>query len=471
MCNKAWYKQQNPNIKLHELLNLVLYLVFPNLFFLLLAFYTETSRPLINFDYLVVLFLLVLPWTWVRIIGGIGLVIAIVIDILMLIIQIFPFVDLSAILYLVDFIPIAPKKYIFGTLFLLIGGGGIFFLTLKFAKKFSFPYPHFMIIVLIIISYACMTLGLTYTSFQGIMGRDNYYFAHSQAELYKKIKQSKFILATDTTPEFQPITDQSQHVVSQLQQPYSSKILYIVAESWGELRNKEAQKAIFKNINQNSHLFEFIAEGSLHTVGATVAGELREICSLELINSGFAFSKLKAEQFANCLPNKLVQRGYKTVALHGTSGLLYDRTTWYKHAGFGQRYFGEHFMQLKRCTAFKGVCDTVLMQVVAQTFKQNAAEKIFFYWMTLTSHQPYSEKDIYNQRFDCKKYNMNVQGDACHNSKLQTQFLDELAELVKKPEMKGVEVIVVGDHQPPLWGGEFKHFHHFKVSYLHFKVK
>ncbi len=469
--HNAWYRQQYPNMKLRELLNLVFYIALPNIFFLLLAFYTQTSRPLINFDYLVALFLLLLPYTWVRIIGAFGFLIAMLFDVLMLIIQIFPFIDFAAIRYLAAFIPQAPAHYLFFVVLIVVGITTLLYIAIRLSKKLPFPYPLFSVLFLGIFAYAFMHLGINYARFDAIMGRDNYYIAHSQIQLYKQIKNSDFLLATDTTPEFVPITDQSKHVVSQLQQPYSSKILYIVSESWGELRNKEAQKAIFKNINQNSYLFEFIAEGSLHMVGATVAGELREICSLELINSGFAFSKLKAEQFANCLPNKLVQLGYKTVALHGTSGLLYDRTTWYKHAGFGQRYFGEHFMQLKRCTAFKGVCDSELMKVVAQIFKKYSDDKIFFYWMTLTSHQPYSAQDIYNHRFDCQSYNMNPQGDACRNAKLQTQFLDELLELVKKPEMKGVEVIVVGDHQPPIWGEEMNHIRSLTVSYLHFKVK
>ena len=66
---------------------------------------------------------------------------------------------------------------------------------------------------------------------------------------------------------------------------------------------------------------------------------------------------------------------------------------------------------------------------------------------------------------------MKQTGDACHNAQLQTQFFDDLAQLVEQPEMQGVEVMVVGDHQPPVWGEEINHIKPLTVAYLHFKVK
>ena len=57
-------------------------------------------------------------------------------------------------------------------------------------------------------------------------------------------------------------------------------------------------------------------------------------------------------------------------------------------------------------------------------------------------------------------------------SKIVCQFVDsELAKLIQKPEMQGVEVMVVGDHQPPMWGNEIEHIRPLTVAYLHFKVK
>ena len=68
---------------------------------------------------------------------------------------------------------------------------------------------------------------------------------------------------------------------------------------------------------------------------------------------------------------------------------------------------------------------------------------------------------------------MKPEGDICRNAKLETQFLDNLAKLVLRPEMKGVEVVIVGDHMPPLFGNEeiYPYLRWQDVSWLHFKVK
>lgn len=471
--NTSWLKKDFPLPKKSEVITLIFLITLPNLIFLLLAFYGATSRPLINIDYLFALIVLILPFKWTRILGSILFILAMLIDALMFTIQIFPFLNIAAIRYLASFISIAPNEYLIISacffLAIVITYGIIFFLSKS--QKINRIYSQFILIIFFIISYVFMTMGITYNNFKAILGRDNYYIAHSQIKLYQDITQTNFWKDANVVPRLFPYWDNKQRAVSSLQNPESNKILYIVAESWGVLNNTQAQNDILKKIYTLKPNFKFIHNGIFETSGATVAGELRELCNLRISNNGFALSKTEQQKFENCLPNQLASKGFKTYALHGTSGLLYDRTNWYKKAGFQQTWFGENFIGLRRCTAFKGVCDSELMTKVGQTFKQNDNHKIFFYWITLTSHQPYSEKDIINQRFDCKKYQMKENGDACNNSKLHTQFFDDLANLIQKPEMKGVEVMVVGDHQPPMWGSEIEHVKPLTVSYLHFKVK
>lgn len=56
---------------------------------------------------------------------------------------------------------------------------------------------------------------------------------------------------------------------------------------------------------------------------------------------------------------------------------------------------------------------------------------------------------------------------------LNSQFNDGLADLINMPEMKGVEIIVVGDHSPMFlkYGENSKYFDMSKVSWVHFKIK
>ncbi|MBP7255254.1 MAG: sulfatase-like hydrolase/transferase [Negativicutes bacterium] len=229
---------------------------------------------------------------------------------------------------------------------------------------------------------------------------------------------------------------------------------------------------MLEKIYQSSPNFEYINTSYFDFNGATVEGELRELCKLETSN-GFALRKLDKKHFINCLPNQLKSQGYETIALHGTSGRLYDRYDWYPKAGFNQSLFGENFTSLQRCSAFNGICDSELINVVADKFSENRNNKLFFYWLTLTSHSPYVKEDITNNRFNCQQFGMKPEGDICRNAKLETQFLDNLAKLVLRPEMKGVEVVIVGDHMPPLFGNEeiYPYLRWQDVSWLHFKVK
>ena len=61
----------------------------------------------------------------------------------------------------------------------------------------------------------------------------------------------------------------------------------------------------------------------------------------------------------------------------------------------------------------------------------------------------------------------------CRNFSLQAQFFDGLAELLKQPEMSGTEVLVVGDHSPPVvnLGETFKYMKQGEVAWVHFKVR
>lgn len=469
----SWLKKDITVPTRGKIINLFFLISLPNIFFLMLAWYSFTSRPLMNIDYIFSLFVICLPWRITRFLGGIIFILAMFFDVLMFVIQIFPFMDFAAIKYLSSFLLTAPTNYIVLFLFLFLCILVILYLTFLFSKvdKIERSYSLFVLLGLFVICYVFMSLGVNYMRFYGILGRDNYYISHSQVVLYHDITKSDFWNDANVTPRLLPIKADQKRGVNYLTTPTSNKILFIVAESWGVLRNQDAQDMVIKNILDRKSSFEFINYGSFQASGATVSGELRELCGLRLGNNGFALSRTEKSQFSNCLPRQLQKQGYETKALHGTSGLLYDRTAWYPKAGFQEVFFGENFIGLPRCIAFKGICDSALMDVVGNQFKNLDDKKLFFYWMTLTSHQPYSQKDIHNSRFDCSHFGMNSKGDACHNAQLETQFLDNLAELTRKPEMHGVEVMVVGDHQPPIWGEDIKYIQPLKVSYLHFKIK
>ena len=48
------------------------------------------------------------------------------------------------------------------------------------------------------------------------------------------------------------------------------------------------------------------------------------------------------------------------------------------------------------------------------------------------------------------KFNIKPNLESCRNLKLQAQFFFHLAKVLKQPQMRGVDVIVVGDHTPAI---------------------
>lgn len=452
-------------------LKALLWVLLPNIFLLLVVAYLGLSRPLINLDYLLASLLFVLPFRVSKILACVAFLVVFVFDIIMITMQIFPFMDMAAITYLAPFLLQAPARYMIMVAVIVCYLLGILFVQWRYAKKVA------------VRSTICagILLGGLYTLFGHVQyyqapaehfGRSNYFIFGSQYSFYKEHYDAKFIWLGRNVPTITPMIAKQNYASKKLLQPTSDKILFIIAESWGVAREESVKKEMLKGIYDFQDGLEFMHDGYFDFAGATVEAELRELCQIQ-ITGGYALSKTEDGKLSHCLPNVLQQGGHDTVALHGSSSQLYDRLNWYSKAGFKQSFFAENVPDAKRCHPFHGICDNALLPLVSKTFAEHKDKKLFFYWLTLTAHAPYAESDIdQNNRLDCDKFQL-LKGDICNNMKLHTQFFDGLATLIRQPEMKGVEVIVVGDHMPPIVGHVpvHKNLHWNDVPWLHFKVK
>lgn len=247
----------------------------------------------------------------------------------------------------------------------------------------------------------------------------------------------------------------------------NARVMLIISESWGEVREKEINNFLLSPITQLRDRLDWYERGSLDVKGPTVAGELRELCRLR--PNHFNLRDV-TEGFDYCLPNQLRKAGYKTAAMHGAMGLMYDRIHWYPRLGFDEVIFFESKIWPRRCYSFPGACDLDLIEEVKQYFSEPG--KRFFYWLTLNSHSTYDQRDIREDFFDCAAFNVR-DGQACRNLKLHAQFFNNLGRLIQDDSMKGVEIFVIGDHAPPIFDqDEFnEYFQEGQVSWLHFKIR
>lgn len=249
--------------------------------------------------------------------------------------------------------------------------------------------------------------------------------------------------------------------------PKANKILFIVVESWGRPISDEEYKTELDSLIHNPGL-RVLDQGTVTYSGGTVAAELRELC--QIVPISYAFQTIPDKFSSRCLPKELASAGYKTIALHAAHAGMYARNLWYPAAGFQHSYFLNHpLAEVSRCHGFPGFCDIDLLPAVTKTLESES--KIFFYWMTLNSHAPYDPGDLKaHQESYCKKLAL-AKGERCNQFLLIKDFFDGLGKALDKESLDGLEVVLVGDHKPPFFTGNYDNeFVKDKVPYIHLLV-
>lgn len=468
----------NPTIQLphctgQQWLWAIMLFLLPNILFLLACWTVAAARPLINLDYLLPALLAVLPIRGRKIFASIAFWPIAIADLLMLIMQLFPFMDLAGVVYLTPFLFSAPWSYQLPILLVL---AYIIVFPMLFYGRLAAKTHWFasFMVASIIFTAAHFTGHLQYHERHvqhEMFGQNNFYYAASQTNLYLANQEIAFLKAGFDQPIFSPLRFERQSV--RLDNAREDKVLLIILESLSEPRNPALFDTVIQPLTQlqQQGLLQEWESGFFPFDGATVEGEMRELCHIQI--RGYALRNTPVSQFDHCLPRKMQAQNRHTIAMHGASGRLYDRFSWYEKAGFKQTLFPEspELITLPRCSVFSGVCDDALFDVVEQSFARH--ERLFFYWLTLTSHSPYSAKDIHqHNRFSCSTHGLDEDAGLCNNLKLHAQFFDRLAQMLQQPAMRGTRVLLVADHPTPLsnLSEQFNHLNKNHIPYISFVI-
>ncbi len=445
---------------------IALFLILPNVIFWGMRFWFDLGRPVFNLDYLLVGFLFALGW---RVPGAVLLVLLFTVDVLVLIGQIYPFLRLHDLVYLAGLLPQASGVFQGLAVLTLLSLVGLVSFLVSAGQRSN------LLSVLILLN-----IGLVF------------YGAHvygNPKETTKVWKQQRGTIVDSQSINFiegrmdgftgtfsmegEPFVETgyrgrtagwAKMSVSEL----GPKLLLVVAESWGSFQDEDVQRAIVAPVLARKAHMEWLERGDMNFQGATVAAEFRELCGSRPNHFNL---KVVEEGFDTCLPRKLSANGYATAAVHGAAGLMYDRVYWYPRAGFDELHFRETDAWKSRCYSFPGVCDREIGKRYIRTAFAGP-EKRFIYWLTLNSHAIYDRRDLHGSFFDCAKHDVPIDSDVCRMAELHAQFFHDLADILADESMQGVEVLVVGDHAPPLM--EVRDFERYvkpgTVSWLHFKV-
>lgn len=432
-----------------------------NLCFWLTAQHFGLNRVVINLDYILLGLFLYYKHRLNTFLFFVTFFIICLVEILLFTLQVFPFIGLHDILYLSGFIFNGPVLYVI-VLFACI-----------FAIIFSFYLLNrFFVEKIVLEKKVWLTImGLSLSMFIVLSTLDNKSL-NSQTYFFVKNRSLSMIDIMKGGNVIEPLNLDyaSKTLLAQTQQKQlkSDKILFIVSESWSETAQPEQQQAILKAIYAQKEKYAFIQQGSFTAIGATVMGEVRELCQKRLLVMDT--KRVPAEAFKHCLPNLLKQQGYETYSIYAGSEGLYSPEYWYPLAGLDNRYFYKDLPEGGECKYHNARCDILLVDKVKTLLL--SSQKSFVYWLTINTHAPYDDK-IFIDGFDCEAVGLKTGTAVCNNYKLHYQFFSALAKMLEDPELKGVEIYVVGDHPAPItdFRDGLKAFKGADVAWLHLKIK
>lgn len=438
----------------------------PNLLFWLIAAKLGINRPAINLDYLFVGLLYALGW---RKLSTSLLTIFLVVDLLALTGLVYPFVRFQDVSYLLSFLPYAGIAWQSAAAIL----AAALILTIVISHRYGHRINRLATLILFNLGIALYGINV----YSGDVNIDRWY----RVENNWILSQSLFLFGTRSSEFLHAFKEQGDPLVQigfkgetatwlhTAPDQLNKKLLLIIVESWGVMKDKQIQQALLAPLLAKKEQFDWIKYGKDQGAQATVAAELLELCGLATRHYNL---KPVMNGFEDCLPAQLKKLGYSTAAIHGSVGVMYDRLYWYPRAGFDELHFNETDPWETRCYSFPGVCDSEIMEkYISHTFESD--EKRFVYWLSLNTHALYDKRDIHNDLFDCAQFHLTEDGEVCRLNKLHAQFFQQLAETLTSSGMRGVEVIIIGDHPPRILNQEEKqkNVEDDLVTRVHLKVK
>jgi phosphoglycerol transferase MdoB-like AlkP superfamily enzyme len=226
-------------------------------------------------------------------------------------------------------------------------------------------------------------------------------------------------------------------------------VVLVIVESLGYLLDPAAREKVDAPLYQSSVTDKYrVTTGRIVYYGSTTSAEMRELCE-----TSAPYAEFTESNGMSCLPERLHLRGYTTTAVHAFHGSVFNREVWYPRIGFDNEIFGPALAkQTKRVcgNAFIGPCDADLSPIIAaQTVHTRKPD--FIYWLTLNTHIPVSPGEALTN-FDCA-HGPGVfrQAMVCSMAELRHDVFAAVATLALDPAVGPAEILLVGDHAPPLW--------------------
>lgn len=254
-----------------------------------------------------------------------------------------------------------------------------------------------------------------------------------------------------------------------------TNLFLVLVEGLGAQANPVSKALLSKHFESAALASRFdITFGTSHYFGSTTGAESRELCG----RWGDYRDYLTAPAFPNCLPSQMAAAGYETLAFHGFTQDMFSRGDWHPHIGFQKLKFENELLAEypnsfpERCgSLFKGLCDTDIAAAVKAELTRQDGKKKFVYWLTLNTHVPFVAKT--KSSLNCGMPESEISNKTtCQLTELWSDLFAELAKIAADPELPPTDILVVGDHNTPLFARAARNnFTQGKVAWYYLKDK
>ena len=226
-----------------------------------------------------------------------------------------------------------------------------------------------------------------------------------------------------------------------------NKVVLVVLESMGLPKGTSAEEMWAPFMTEAISKRYEVRTGRVPFLGATTAGEFRELCGIRMTHMA-----VRRAELPPCIPNQLKALGYETFGMHGYNGMLFQRVEWYPRVGFDTRVFDEELSRMPdiaKCgRLFHGACDSSAVDIVRRELTRHPEQRQFVYWLTLSTHFPLGSPDYDSE-------GCNAVGRAgriplvCQLWTALWPSLTGLAEIAADTTVPPAWYVIVGDHMPP----------------------
>lgn len=224
-------------------------------------------------------------------------------------------------------------------------------------------------------------------------------------------------------------------------------IVIIIFESLGQLKDVGVNRLLMSPLLTPEIKKRYDIEiGTVHTEGATVSAEFRDLCGVTL-----TYEIIPLDDMPKCLPHYLKEVGYETVAMHGFSRTIFNRYEWWPLLGFDKLIFAEDVEDspnVKKCGAIhRGINDAYMAELIhEELLSTNSDSRKFIYWVTLSTHIPLDEGCAEGSTFDCSVVPRHE--GLCLWMRIINLVYSKIAEIASDPDLPPTRLIIVGDHSP-----------------------